>query len=343
MLAKVDIRGLERFPQQGPLIVVGNHSGAMEVVLMTIYSPRLIEYLGSIDIPHEPYIAAVINAYGFIPVHRGNVGRAALQAGLDVLRQDGVLGIFPEGGIWEPAIRRARAGVAWLSHRAKAPVLPIGFGSMRGALNAMLRLQRPTLTMHIGSALSAVQLDEDRPRKLQLQSAAHRIVEVIWELVPDEEKPQRETIRDEVFELRLEVQGQDGGPISPPTDLSMEHGPALSKFIHRTTLFNNLLENLRLPISALRDLHAGPSADELIRATGAILDYLGRDNPYYFTYRYGQAEGGDMTRGVRELHALARWAQSKGCQFKIRAIRRYTLVETGESVTLDAPEESEKW
>lgn len=97
ILAKVKIHDLETFPRHGPLIVVGNHSGAMEVVLMTIYAPSVIEFLGSIDILHEPYIAAVITAYGFIPVHRGKVSRAALQAGLDVLRQGGVLGIFPEG------------------------------------------------------------------------------------------------------------------------------------------------------------------------------------------------------------------------------------------------------
>jgi 1-acyl-sn-glycerol-3-phosphate acyltransferase len=343
LLAKVKIRGLDLFPSQGPLIVVGNHSGAMEVVLMTIYSPRLIEFLGSIDIPHEPYIATVINAYGFIPVQRGNVSRAALRAGLDVLRQDGVLGIFPEGGIWEPAIRRAQTGVAWLSQRAQAPVLPIGFSSMRGAMNAMLRLRRPTLTMRVGGRLPPVQLDPHRPRKQQLQQAADQIVETIWALIPEQDHPGRIEIRDEVFELKTEIRGQGERRVAPPGELSTKHGPALSKFIHRTVLFNNLLQNLRLPIAALRDLHTEPPIADILRATGAILDYLEHDNPYYFTYRYGQAEGGDMARGVRELHALAQWAQTNDCQLKVRAIRRFTRVDTGGSVILDAPEESEKW
>ena len=41
--------------------------------------------------------------------------------GLDVLRQDGILGIFPEGGTWDPAQMQAQSGIAWLSYKAKAP------------------------------------------------------------------------------------------------------------------------------------------------------------------------------------------------------------------------------
>lgn len=343
LLAKVKIRGLDRFPSQGPLIVVGNHTGAMEVVLMTLYSPRLIEFLGSVDIPHETYIALVVNIYGYIPVQRGNVSRAALRAGLDVLRQDGVLGIFPEGGIWEPVIQRAQTGVAWLSHRSQAPVLPIGFSSMRGVLGAMLRMRRPILTMRVGNVIPPVQLDPHRPRKPQLRAAAERIVDSIWALVPEEEHPAQIKIRDEEFELAVEIVSAQGRQVGRPVQISMEHGPSLSKFIHRKTLFNNLLKNLSLPISALRDLHEKPSVEEILRATGAILDYLEYDNPYYFTYRYGQAEGGDMASGVHELHDLAEWAQSRDYTLNMRAIRKFTLVDTGQSVVLDAPQESEKW
>lgn len=158
---------------------------------------------------------------------------------------------------------------------------------MRGALNAMLRLRRLTLSMYVGSTIPPVQIRRERPRKQQLQDAADRIVNAIWALIPEEEHPRRSGIRDETFELIVEIQDQDGGAISPPANLSLEHGPALSKFIHRTTLFNNLLENLRQPISALRDLHLEPSIAEILRATEAIVQYLERENPFYFTYRYG--------------------------------------------------------
>jgi 1-acyl-sn-glycerol-3-phosphate acyltransferase len=343
LLARVEIHGLDRFPKEGPLIVVGNHTGAMEVVLLTIYSPRLIEYLGSIDIPHEGYIAAIIYSYDFIPVFRGKASRESLESGLDVLQQDGVLGLFPEGGIWEPAIRRAQAGVAWLSYRGEAPILPIGFGSTRGALVDMLRFRRPKLTMYVGEPLPAVTLAPGTARKTVFQQASDRIVDAIWALVPKDEQPDPVPIEDESFEFEIRVLDDSGKPQSIPTDLQIKHGPALSKFIHRTTLFNNLLQNLSLPVQPLKELEEQPEVEELLEATRAILAYLEQDNPYYFTYRYGPKEGRAMGEGVRELHELLHWARSHGLSIHAAPVRRFRHRESGQIHTYTSPQETDKW
>jgi 1-acyl-sn-glycerol-3-phosphate acyltransferase len=343
LLARVEIEGLARFPRKGPLIVVGNHTGALEVVLLTVYAPRIVEYLGSVDIPHEGYIASFIYTYGFIPVFRGKASRASMEAGLEVLRQGAVLGLFPEGGIWEPAIRRAQSGVAWLSYRGEAPILPIGFGSTRGALIKMLRLRRPRLTMRVGEPIPTLTLTPGTPRKQQLQEAANRIVDRIWALVPEEEQAEQIPITDETFEFLAEVFDTHGSPIAIPKSLSLAHGPALSKVLHRATLFNNLLMNLHLPVSSLKSLHARPPLNELLTATGAILNYLQVDNPYYFTYRYGQIEGAAMGAGIQEFHNLILWAQEHGCNVHAAPIRRYRRTDTGEWITLDKPQEEDKW
>lgn len=343
LLARVELHGLDRFPREGPLIVVGNHTGAMEVVLLTIYSPRSIEYLGSVDIPHEGYIAAFVYSYGFIPVFRGQASRSSLEAALDILRQDGVLGLFPEGGIWEPAIRRAQAGVAWLSYRGEAPILPIGFGSTRGALADILHLRRPRLTMHVGDAMPAVELVPGTPRKITLQKASDRIVDAIWTLVPEDEQPKTAPIKDETFAFQVEVFDTGGGEQEIPAELQLDHGEALSRFLHRTTLFNNLLENLHLPVLPLKELDAHPTKSEMLAATGAILTYLERENPYYFTYRYGPKEGRAMGEGVREFHDLLQWASSNDLKIRATPVRQFRHAETGEIHTYTKPQETEKW
>lgn len=343
LLARVEIHGLERFPRQGPLIVVGNHTGAMEVVLLTIYSPRLIEYLGSVDIPHEGYIAAFVYSYAFIPVFRGKASREALETGLDVLRQDGVLGLFPEGGIWEPAIRRAQTGVAWLSYRGEAPILPVGFGSTRGALVDMLRFRRPKLTMYVGEPMPPVELVPGTPRKTVFQHASDRIVDAIWALVPKDEQPDAVPIEDEHFAFEAHVFDRAGDKQTIPSDLQLEHGASLSKIIHRTTLFNNLLQNLHLPVQPLKELDEHPEIEELLAATGAILAYLEQDNPYYFTYRYGPREGRAMGAGLREFHELLHWARAEGYDLRAEAIRQFRHAGTGETHTYTTPQETEKW
>ena len=343
LLARLEIEGLERFPRGGPLIVVGNHTGALEVVLLTVYAPRIIEYLGSIDIPHEGSIAAFINSYSFIPVFRGKASRASLEAGLDVLRQEGVLGMFPEGGIWEPTIRKAQAGVAWLSCRADAPILPIGFGSTRGALSRMLRLGRPQLSMRVGDVMLPVQIAPGRARKPQLQEAADEIVDRVWELVPKHEQGDATPYSDETFVFTTNISNAQGQVVDIPDMLALVHGAALSKVIHRTTLFNNLLENLRLPVAPLAILHTLPELEALLDATGAILRYLESDNPYYFTYRYGPAEGSAMGRAIREFHDLVQWALEHNFTVQAQPIRRFRRTDTGELVELLIPQEEAKW
>jgi 1-acyl-sn-glycerol-3-phosphate acyltransferase len=343
ILARVEVEGLERFPHRGALLVVGNHTGALEVVLLTVYAPRIVEYLGSVDIPHEGYIAAFVYAYDFIPVFRGNASRGSMEAGLEVLQQGAVLGLFPEGGIWEPAIRRAQAGVAWLSYRGNAPVLPIGFGSTRGALVEMLRLKRPKLTMRVGELIPAISITPGIPRKRQLQEAADRIVDGIWALVPEQEQAEPIPIADETFAFKAELIDDRGLAVNTPESLSLKHGDALSKVLHRATLFNNLLNNLQLPVGPLKMLHTQPSLDDLSTATKAILDYLASENPYYFTYRYGPAEGAAMGKGIKELHDLVEWAQAQDLTLRATPIRRYRRTDTGEHIELNIPQEEDKW
>ena len=64
LLARTEIHGRERFPKTGPLLVVGNHIAAMEVVLMVVYARRQMELLGPGDLPPHGAIgvAAILGA-----------------------------------------------------------------------------------------------------------------------------------------------------------------------------------------------------------------------------------------------------------------------------------------
>jgi 1-acyl-sn-glycerol-3-phosphate acyltransferase len=54
LLTRTAITGMENFPPHGPVILIGNHTAAMEAVLMIIVAPRQVEVLGNGDIPFEP-------------------------------------------------------------------------------------------------------------------------------------------------------------------------------------------------------------------------------------------------------------------------------------------------
>jgi len=328
---RLQISGRENFPKGGPLIVVGNHRAAMEAVLMTIYTPWQVEMLGAADIPHERITQIMATFYGLIPVKRGSFDRTALIKALDVLKQGGVVAIFPEGGIWDAGRMPAHTGVAWLSYRAGAPVLPIAFSGTIGALGGAMQLERPRLTMRMGEVMAAARLPEDQPRKAYLQAYAERTVEAIEDLLPPDDLAHQPGPLNERFELGVAVTREDGERESYPDNLRIQHAVALAELLHRPAILKIFTINLELPTEPLEHLDRETDPGRIARATASILDYLRDENPYLLTYRFGPERAEAMRLGLEELLALAGWASEAGLRLELRPVRRYTSAE-GEEV-----------
>ncbi len=323
LLTRTQVHGRANLPARGPLILVGNHVALMEVVLMVLLSPWEIEVIGTGDIPMDRRYAWIVNLWGFLPVNRGNARRQELQLPLDVLRQNGVVGIFPEGGIWSPVLKRAHTGVAWLSHHSGAPVLPIGFGGMEGALGAVLALKRPHLTMNIGEPLPPVRVD--RPglsRKQALGAAATHIMDQIAALIPEAE---RRAILDEQFDCALEL-GADEASLQ---EVDLEHAAGLGRFFHTPVLLDVMARNMRLPVRPLLGVGQPQTAAEMQAALEAALAFLA-DHPHFLSYRFGYALAAEMDAGLRQLHERVSEAAGRDQLVRLRPLRRYRAAGTGE-------------
>ncbi len=341
LLTRAEVTGLENFPDQGPLLVVGNHIAMMEVVLMVVYTPKPLEMLGAGDIPPPPIMDAIARIYSFIPVNRGNLDRKALVTVLDVLKQGGIVGIFPEGGIWDTGPRQAKRGVAWLSYHAQAPILPIGFGGLEGALNAMLRLQRPRLTMHVGEVLPPVTLPKGVSRKEVFRQEAARAMDAVRALIPPEFKSQQPMLLDERFELHVHVHNAEGDEVPVPTDVMIQHADALCKIFYRPAILRIFARDLNMPVAALRSLDQQPRA--IAAAIAPILGYLEGRNPAFFTYRFGIEGGLAMESALRELQSLAQWAARRNCTLTIQPSRRYRVAGQSEEIVEHSPGAAHEW
>jgi len=343
VLFKIKIEGRENFPEEGPLLVVGNHTAAMEAVLMVVYTPWQVEMIGAGDIPQERIIEWVTAFYGDIPIRRGNFDRRALTKAIGVLRQGGVIGLFPEGGIWSAGDMRPQTGVAWLSYRTGTPVLPIGFSSTTGALAEALHLKRPALKMIVGKPLPAANLPNNKPRKIYLQEYASKVIQSIAALQPGQTNITHEAVEHESFRLEFYFQKPDGTQAPPPEDLSLHHAQALAKLLHQPTILKIFSFNLQLPVSALVNVAGHHKPDEFITAIDTILAYLRTENPYLLTYRFGPKEGERMQLGLQELREIAIWAQNHKLQIYLTPERRYYSVKDGTEIVQTKQERFEEW
>jgi 1-acyl-sn-glycerol-3-phosphate acyltransferase len=344
ILSQTKITGLEKFPKKGPLIVVGNHTGAMEVVLMGTYSPKAIEFMGAMEMPWNGWMGVIVDLYNLIPVYRGYTSTKTLKMGIDILKQDGMLGLFPEGGFWEPGKQKAQTGAAWLSYMSQAPLLPIGFGDTRGKLAELFEFKRPHFEMNIGDVLPPVQLDKSTNKKDALQQAANQIMDAVWDLVPEEEK-QRKARRpeDEVFTLEINLFDQTGQPVPVPAELALTDGSWISRFAHRPNLIDSIRDYIFIPVQVLKELDRKPPAEEIYAAANSMVEYVENENPQYFNYRYGYQDGQAFHQSFCQLRDLMQWVINNSYQVEAEVRYEYTDPETGEHQLLHVPQEIEQW
>jgi len=340
---RIHVSGTHTFPKTGPLLVVGNHVAVMEAVLMAVYTPWQVEALGAADVPHEKVSEVAMRFYGFIPVRRGHVDRPALSKALDVLRQGGVIGIFPEGGIWEAGKMRPQTGVAWLSYRGGVPVLPIGFGGTAGALGAALRLRRPKLTMKVGELLPAASPRAGMARREYLEKYATEVMEAVDALVPAEERRQPSGIDGERFELEVKVRGAGGGWESLAEGVEIEHEAGLARLLHSPGILKVFRKNLRMEVGALQDMASADNPRAIADAAASVLGYLEGENPFFLVYRFGPREAAEMQAGLEELLELAKWAAQSGYSLMVKPIRRYYSVGEGREIVQTRQGRFEDW
>jgi 1-acyl-sn-glycerol-3-phosphate acyltransferase len=325
LLADCTVTGRENLPQKGPLILVGNHVAVLEAAMMVMYVPWIIELVGAGDIPIDQRFSWLVHIYGFIPIKRGDMDREALSTALEVLKHGGILGIFPEGGTWETTVRQGKTGVAWLSYQANAPIVPIGFGGIDGALGAALHFKRPKVVMNIGQVIPPVNPDlNGHSRKAVLEESAQLIMSRVEALIPEADKLRWTRIRDERFDLTIILHDPDGEPVEIPANLVVQRPDMLAKFFHRPLMLDVFARNLKLPVQPLQHLHDEHDPHKLADAADFVLGYLA-EHPHFLTYRFGTDDGLAMEAGLRQLRDIGRWAELQACSLLVTPIRRYRV------------------
>ena len=118
----LEVIGKENFPEQGPLIITGNHFSFADSVAMLYIAPPSIELFSGANPAFTPGWAKLLpRLWGVLYVYRGTASRQAIRDAQHVLEKKGFLVFFrKEGHGPECCGRPAPERLTWLPERMPA-------------------------------------------------------------------------------------------------------------------------------------------------------------------------------------------------------------------------------
>jgi 1-acyl-sn-glycerol-3-phosphate acyltransferase len=157
LLLRARVSGLENLPKHGPAVIVFNHLGDADAVLMLARLPvdSPAEGIGKIELNDHWLVGPFFRAYGIIWVHRGRPDRKALRAALEGLAAGRLVTLAPEGRqTLIGGLEDGHAGAAFLALKSGAPIVPVALTGTENdnVYGHLKKWRRAPVTLTVGKS-----------------------------------------------------------------------------------------------------------------------------------------------------------------------------------------------
>ncbi|OLN23254.1 1-acyl-sn-glycerol-3-phosphate acyltransferase [Domibacillus antri] len=122
---RIQVTGLEHFPEEGGVLLCANHIDNLDPPVVGITSKRPVRFMAKEELFRLKWSGKLMRGLNAFPVKRGMSDREALRSGLKLLKEGQVLGLFPEGTRSKDGrLGKGLAGAGFFALRTEAAVVP---------------------------------------------------------------------------------------------------------------------------------------------------------------------------------------------------------------------------
>ncbi len=147
MYYKPTIINAEAIPKEGPILIVGNHKHLFDQCLAIIATKRVIHYMAKKEYWDSPKTRWFFNMVGCIPVNRQIHDSNAKEAAIEVLKNGGAIGLFPEGtrNKTKEFLLPFKFGAVSMAQKTNATLVPFGIAGdyIKGGKNLVITFGEP--------------------------------------------------------------------------------------------------------------------------------------------------------------------------------------------------------
>ena len=196
LMTRKDWHGQDALPTDGGFIAVSNHVTYADPLTLAHflynsgYPPHFLAKSGLFEVP---VIGRALRALDQIPVYRGTTrAKDAVDKGMEVLREGGVIAMFPEGtltrdpDLW-PMV--ARTGAARMALETGVPIVPVAQWGAHRLLNRYAKVLKPIprkkVTVVAGPPIALDDLRAGPIDNEAVKEASKRIMDTLTAMVEE--------------------------------------------------------------------------------------------------------------------------------------------------------------
>lgn len=184
--------GTENIPDEGGAILASNHLSFSDSVFLPLVIKRKVVFLGKAEYFNGKGVKgwatkAFMEGIGTIPVQRGG-GRgseAAIRAGVEVLKDGELLGIYPEGTRSpDGKLYRGKTGAVRMAIEADVPIIPVAMIDTDKAqpIGQRVPARAVKVGVRIGKPIDVKALGAQLDDREKLREATNYVMKAIQEL-----------------------------------------------------------------------------------------------------------------------------------------------------------------
>ncbi len=122
---RFEVIGVENIPKDDGVMICSNHIDNLDPPVVGISVPRPVHFMAKEELFSVPILGKIISKTNAFPVKRGMSDREALRKAMAILKENKVLGLFPEGTRSKDGkLGKGLAGAGFFALRTQAQVVP---------------------------------------------------------------------------------------------------------------------------------------------------------------------------------------------------------------------------
>lgn len=138
------VKGRDLVPLEGPAIIAPVHRSNLDFAFTPFLTRRKLFFMAKEELWSSPHFGRLLEIWGVFPVHRSGADRESVHRAEEVLRRGQLLVMFPEGSRrFGEHVGELLEGVAFLSARTGAPVVPVGISGSERSMPKGAKFPKP--------------------------------------------------------------------------------------------------------------------------------------------------------------------------------------------------------